>query len=363
MQTAIGDSAVESQRNLRAAFGIGIKDTRLRSHHEPVGSCLANPVYIVVELAGDILRSFAAQFLKHFGGKAVGQFEVFGKAGGTNPAEGSETVVEEQRTHYVLHVGRISETAVFLGNVGTRPRRFKQEGVAIVEEIHACGRQLVYCIDLAAQRLLHMAAEFLGLLSHHALGLFEGQPGRIVASCPRIVQRSLVRTQIDIHTFGGKLLPQIHHIALICQRNGLSGLPGGGGTGKKSVEIGVHLVDPALATTFLHSFRVNFGHDCDHTGYIAGLRLCSAHAAEACCDKQHTRQRTVGTAGAAASGIEHGDGGSVHNALRTYVHVGACCHLPVLAHAKRIEALVVIGLGVVGNHHTVGHNHPRRPRR
>jgi hypothetical protein len=55
--------------------------------------------------------------------------------------------------------------------------------------------------------------------------------------------------------------------------------------------------------------------------------------------------------------IEHRDGRAVHNALRADVHVRPCGHLAVLRHSKGVEALPVVRLGVVGDHHAVGHHH------
>ena len=47
----------------------------------------------------------------------------------------------------------------------------------------------------------------------------------------------------------------------------------------------------------------------------------------------------------------------MNDALRPDVHVGTGSHLPVLGHADGIEALPVVGAGVIGDHHAVGDNH------
>ena len=44
------------------------------------------------------------------------------------------------------------------------------------------------------------------------------------------------------------------------------------------------------------------------------------------------------------------------NALRSDIHVGSGSHLSVLRHSECIEAFPVVGFGVVGYHHSVGHN-------
>ena len=46
-------------------------------------------------------------------------------------------------------------------------------------------------------------------------------------------------------------------------------------------------------------------------------------------------------------------------ALRAYVHIGPGRHLAILADAEGVETLPVILLRVVGNHHSVRHNHSR----
>ena len=41
--------------------------------------------------------------------------------------------------------------------------------------------------------------------------------------------------------------------------------------------------------------------------------------------------------------------------LRTYIHIRSCSHLSVLRHSKCIELFPMVRLGVVRDHHTVGH--------
>ena len=49
----------------------------------------------------------------------------------------------------------------------------------------------------------------------------------------------------------------------------------------------------------------------------------------------------------------------MHDALRADVHVAAGGHLAVLRHAQGVEALPIVRLAVVGDHHPVGHHHAR----
>ena len=49
----------------------------------------------------------------------------------------------------------------------------------------------------------------------------------------------------------------------------------------------------------------------------------------------------------------------MHDTLGPYIHVAAGGHLAVLAHTQGVEALPVVGLGVVGNDHAVSHDYAR----
>ena len=126
-------------------------------------------------------------FLHHTCSNLVGLGKVSRRARCAHPSERTEPVVEEHRTHNVLHVRRIAELAILLTDVGSCTFRLQQEGVAIVEEVHTTLGKAVYGSHLSAQRRLHMLAELVGILSHHLLRLLQRQVGRIVAASPRIV--------------------------------------------------------------------------------------------------------------------------------------------------------------------------------
>ena len=49
----------------------------------------------------------------------------------------------------------------------------------------------------------------------------------------------------------------------------------------------------------------------------------------------------------------------MNDALWTDIHIAASRHLTILAHAEGIVTLPVVGLGVVGYHHAVGHHDTR----
>ena len=225
-KASVGDGPVESLRDFRAAFAVRIEDTGLRTDDEPIAARFADPVDVVVELARDFGGSRAADLLQHFGREAVGKFEVFGFSRRADPAERSEAVVEEHRSHDVLHVGGITEPAALAHHGGSGARSLQQEGVSVIEEVHAAGRQLIDRIDLTAQRLLHAFAETGRLLGHHLVRSLVAHVHRIITARPRIMQRSLIGTQIHRNLFGGEPLPKVHDIAHIGHRNRFA-LPAG----------------------------------------------------------------------------------------------------------------------------------------
>ena len=126
---------------------------------------------VVGELSLDIVGHGAHHAVEYLGSEAIGDFQVVRVARGANPAERTETVVEEHGTHDVLNVAWIAEVSLILHDVGTSATCHEHEGVAIVEEVHAVGSQAVDCCHLATQRLKDAFFETLGLLGHHALRL------------------------------------------------------------------------------------------------------------------------------------------------------------------------------------------------
>ena len=123
----------------------------------------------------------------------------------------------------------------------------------------------------------------------------------------------------------------------------------------------MELIDPTLLVTLLSSERIDVGHDTDYLGDVASLGLSTAHATEARGDEEG--DGVLGTTGGivhhTTGGIEDRDRRAVDDALRADIHIGTSRHLSVLAHAEGVHALPVVGLGVVGDDHTVGDDHSR----
>ena len=158
----------------------------------------------------------------------------------------------------------------------------------------------------------------------------------------------------------GQALPQVHHIAHIGQGNHFLARYGLFDAGDEPVQVLMQFVHPALLVALLRCLGVDFGRHAHHARNVARLGLRAAHAAQA---RRHKEQRPVilsASKGSHPAGrIHHRNGGAVYDALRAYIHVTSGRHLAVLAHAQGVQALPVVRLGVVGNHHAVGHNHPR----
>ena len=286
-ELAAADSVVEGQGNIRATFSIGIEDAGLRAHHQVVRSSFANPMQVVFQLSTNVVGHMTAHLVEHFGSKAVGGGKVVGIARGANPAERAEAIVEEQRTHDVLHIRRIAiALASLLEHIGSSTTRFQQEGIAIVEEVHATGGQLVDGSHLSAQRCLHGLLEAFGLLGHHAFALFEAVAHGIVAASPRIVQRCLVATQINMDVFLGQSLPEVYDVSYVGHRHhSLLGNSLADGW-NQLVEVGMQLVHPALLIALACRLRIDFGRHAHHTGYVASFRLSSRHTAKSGGDEE-----------------------------------------------------------------------------
>ncbi len=108
---------------------------------------------------------------------------------------------------------------------------------------------------------------------------------------------------------------------------------------------------------FFYGLRVDFGSYAYHTGDVTGLWLSARHAAETCRYEQHTGQ--VAVFAMSSTGIEYSDSCAVYDALRPDIHVRTGSHLSVLAYTEGIEALPVVGLGVIGYYHAVCHDYTR----
>ena len=158
----------------------------------------------------------------------------------------------------------------------------------------------------------------------------------------------------------GQAFPEVYDVAEICQRNGFVGLYGALGAVDYGIEVGVHFIHPSLLVALGYGLGVDFGGDAHHSGYVGGLGLRARHAAKSGGHEQQSAGFAESGGALTPGGVENGYRCAVHDSLRTDIHIRSGCHLTVLAHAEGVQSLPVVGLGVVGYHHSVGHYNPRR---
>ena len=275
------DRFVEGLRDADAALAVGVQDARLAAHHELVLLRAADPVQVVRDLLADLGGGLLEHGFQHLSGDAVAGGQVLRIAAGAHPPERTEAVVEAERAHDVLHVAGVTELlSVLAGDVRTGAQALQQEGVAVVEEVHALFRQAVHGGHVAAQGLLHALLERGRVLHHERVALLVAETHGVVATGPRVVQAGLVAAEVHLDVACGEALPQVHHVAeegdavrfavpLPFQR----GIDAG-------VRVGDHLVHPALLVALVGGGRIDLRADGDHPRDVAGLGLGTAHAAE-----------------------------------------------------------------------------------
>jgi hypothetical protein len=99
---------------------------------------VADPLQVVGDLLADVRGAFLQHRFEHITGDAVARLEVLRIAARAYPPERPETVIEAQRAHDVLHVAGVAELCTLrTTDLGTRALALQQEGVAVVEEVHA----------------------------------------------------------------------------------------------------------------------------------------------------------------------------------------------------------------------------------
>ena len=101
---ALADGIVESQGNPGAPLTIRVQDTGLGADHKIILCSLFYPMYVVIHLSPYFLRGIFSYFPKHPCSDCIGLGKVFRILGHADPAERPESIVEEKRSHYVLHI-------------------------------------------------------------------------------------------------------------------------------------------------------------------------------------------------------------------------------------------------------------------
>ena len=124
----------------------------------------------------------------------------------------------------------------------------------------------------------------------------------------------------------GKSFPEIHYVALICDRNDFLVCNGLAYAWDELVQIIMDLIHPALAVSLVRCMRIDLCTDAHDARNHTCLRLGTGHSSETGCHEEHSFHvllRAFDTTGLQllAGGIHHGDGSAVHNALRADIHI------------------------------------------
>jgi hypothetical protein len=115
---------------------------------------------VIRDLLMDLLWSLFQHRLQYVPGNAIAGGQVLRVTAAANPTERPEAVVETHRPHDVLHITRVPEFFTVLAtDIGSGAFAFQQEGVAVVEEIHACAGERVDRFHLPFQAVFNALFE------------------------------------------------------------------------------------------------------------------------------------------------------------------------------------------------------------
>ncbi|CAI8375919.1 MAG: Uncharacterised protein [Cryomorphaceae bacterium] len=138
---------------------------------------------------------------------------------------------------------------------------------------------------MALQGRLDAYFELFWIVGHHIVRLSVCHALRVVSSGPRVVQRRLVRTEVDVHIAFHHALPQVYNVSNVgdasCTFRCLELL----GHVDGLIGAGSNLVDPALLVTLVGRFWVDLCGDAHHPSNISCFRLRARHTAQTCSDK------------------------------------------------------------------------------
>ena len=209
---------------------------------------------------------------------------------------------------------------------------------------------------MSAERTLDSRLERCRVGRHQRVRLFDGEVRRVVAANEWDVEARLIGAEVHVTPDAVEVLPQVDDVALVGERDRLARSACEPDSVNERLEVGEDLIDPALLMALRDGVRVNLGDDSDRARDHGGLRLRSAHPAEA--GRHEDAPGEVTGTQVKPTGVEHRDGRPVHDALGPDVHVAAGRHLAITRDAERGHASVVVTTGVVRHDHSVGDDDP-----
>ncbi len=112
---------------------------------------------------------------------------------------------------------------------------------------------------LSSQRLSHFFFKQFGLFRHHFVGFFKTKPHRVVTTCPRVVQRSLIRAKININILFVESFPHIYNVTFVSNGYSFFSFFGLFHPDYEFIHAGDDFSHPSLFEPFAGSFRVYFG--------------------------------------------------------------------------------------------------------
>ena len=118
------------------------------------------------------------------------------------------------------------------------------------------------------------------VVGHHVVGLFETEPSRVVSSGPWVVQRGLIRAEVDKQSGCIERFPHVHNVAEVGVGHRFFSVHRGLDPGGEFLHVFDHMVDPTLLVALVRRRGINLCGNADHASNVARLGLGAAHAAE-----------------------------------------------------------------------------------
>ena len=136
--------------------------------------------------------------------------------------------------------------------------------------------------------------------------------------------------------------PHIYNVANISNGNHFLIYFGHFHTGDQFFQIINHFIHPSLFVTLISRMRIDFSSNRNHAGNISSFGLRARHSTQTGSNKQFSGKRIFISFCNLSGGIHHGNCCTMHNALRTNVHIRSGSHLTVLRNTKCVEFFPIV---------------------
>ena len=356
---ALPDQLVERQTDIAPALRILIQNACLRTDDQFVLFRVTNPDPVVSVLS-------AAVRVDNLHRGLIGRIQILRLAGQADPTERAVAVIEEDRSHDILYIGRPDKSVLIVITVlgdflHTGVVHGLHEGVAIVKEVRSSFRQRLDRLVMSVQGLINFLDKVVAVFVQLPGSFLEAHTHRAVTAVIDIVAGGLVGKQVDMEIFCHRCFEQINDIAvvsdgdrLLCRELFLCQL-------ENCIDIVHDHIDPALLVSGLYPRKVDFRENTDSIGDVGCLWLCAAHTAETRRYESMTCQIAVlRHAQLFASRVENRIKGTMYDALRPDVHPAARRHLSVVGYAHFLGDFPVVKIVIHTDHDGIGDDDTRR---